>query len=152
MVEGETRMAAPEHAGGGAHDDEVFMAGAENLGNITVNDNVLALIASVAVTEVEGVVSISGKSSFSDYVGVKSKDVEKGVSVKIDEKTNLCTVNLELNIEYGLNVYDTARRLQRVVKNHIENLTGLQVDKVNVTIRDLVIKEEPRSAARNKAA
>src|SRR5437016_1526203 len=120
------------------------MAGQEDLGNITVNDEVIALIASIAITEVENVVTMSGKSSFSDYVGLKSKDVEKGVSVKIDPTTGLCTVNIEINIEYGTNVYDTARKLQRAVKNAIENFTGLTVDKVNITIKGLVVNEQPR--------
>lgn len=128
------------------------MANQEDLGAITINDDVVALIASIAIVEVEGVVSISGKSSFSDYVGFKSKDVEKGVSVKINPETSLCTVNVEINIEYGVNVYDTARKLQRTVKNAVENLTGLMVDKVNVTIRGLVILEQPRPTSKNKAA
>ena len=128
------------------------MASQEDLGNITVNDDVVALIASISIVDVEGVVSLSGKSSFSDYVGFKSKDVEKGVSVKIDETTSLCTVNVEVNIEYGVSVYDTARKLQRTVKNSVESLTGLTVDKVNVTIRGLVIHEQPRPASKNKAA
>ncbi|MBX7244580.1 MAG: Asp23/Gls24 family envelope stress response protein [Candidatus Sumerlaeaceae bacterium] len=122
------------------------------LGNINVNEDVVAHHASLAILEVEGVASISGKGSFSDYVGVKSKDVDKGVSVKIDEKTNLCSVNVEVNIEYGTNVYDAARKLQRAVKNSIENLVGLQVSSVNVAIRGLVISEVPRSAAKNRAA
>lgn len=128
------------------------MASQEDLGNITVNDDVVALIASISIVDVEGVVSLSGKSSFSDYVGFKSKDVEKGVSVKIDEATSLCTVNVEVNIEYGVSVYDTARKLQRTVKNSVESLTGLTVDKVNVTIRGLVIHEQPRPTSKNKAA
>jgi len=112
----------------------------------------VALIASLAIVDVEGVVSMSGKSSFSDYVGTKSKDVEKGVAVKIDDATSLCTVTVDINIEYGVNVYDTARKLQRAVKNAVENLTGLTVDKVNVTIKGLVVLEQPRSGAKGKAA
>ena len=128
------------------------MAAPEDLGNITINDDVVALIASLAIVDVEGVVSMSGKSSFSDYVGTKSKDVEKGVIVKIDDTTSLCTVTVDINIEYGVNVYDTARKLQRAIKNAVENLTGLTVDKVNVTIKGLVVLEQPRSGIKGKAA
>jgi uncharacterized alkaline shock family protein YloU len=128
------------------------MTGQEDLGNIKINDDVVALIASLALVDVEGVVSISGKSSYSDYVGSKSKDSDKGVAVKIDEATNLCTVNVEIHIEYGAIIYDTARKLQRTIKNAIENLTGLTVDKVNVTIRGLVVHEQPRSSTRSKTA
>lgn len=130
-------------------EDHLRIPANEDLGNITINEDVIALIASIAITQVEGVVTMSGKSSFSDYVGFKSKDVEKGVSVRVAD--NLCTVNVEINIEYGVNVYDTARKLQRAVKNAVENYTGMAVDKVNVTIRGLVVHEQPRPAA-HKAA
>ncbi len=119
------------------------MALKENLGTIVINDEIAAHYASLAILEVEGVVSISGKSSFSDYVGVKSKDVDKGVTVQVDTAKGICTVAIEVNIEYGINVYETARRLQNSVKNAIENYVGYTVDSVNVTIRGLVIHEEP---------
>ncbi|MCX7020385.1 MAG: Asp23/Gls24 family envelope stress response protein [bacterium] len=125
------------------------MSGQEDLGNITINDDVAANYASLAILEVDGVTSVSGKGSFSDYVGAKSKDVDKGVSIKIDPATNACTVNVEVNIDYGINIYETARKLQRAVKNSIENYVGLAVEKVNITIRGLVIDEEPRTNSRS---
>lgn len=128
------------------------MAVQEDLGSITVNDDVVALIASIAMGEVEGVISLSGKRGFSDYQGLKSKDVEKGVSVKIDEGTNVCTVNVEINVEYGASIYDTARKLQRAIKNNIEGMVGLTVDKVNVTIKGLLMFDPPAPVPKNKAA
>jgi uncharacterized alkaline shock family protein YloU len=128
------------------------MVGPEDLGDITVNDNVVALYASIALTEVEGVVTVSGKSTFTDYVGVKSKDVERGVTVNIDKATSICTITVELNITYGFNVYDTARKIQRAVKNAIESYTGLTVDKVNVMIKEVVVIEQPRATGKTKAA
>ena len=122
----------------------------ENLGNIKINDDVAAHYASLAILEVDGVVSVSGKSSFSDYIGAKSKDVDRGVKIKIDEAANTCTVMVEVNIEYGVNVYETALKLQRAVKNAIENYVGLTVDKVHVTIGGLVIHEQPRPTANKK--
>lgn len=79
---------------------------------------------------------MSGRSSFSDYDGARSKDVEKGVTVKIEN--NHCTVTVDVNIKYGANVYDTARRLQRAIKDAIENYTGLLVDRVDVTIQGMI--------------
>lgn len=128
------------------------MSGQEDLGNITINDDVIALIASLALVDVDGVVSISGKSSFSDYVGTKSKDIDKGISVKIDDSSGQATVSVEINIEYGANIYDTARKLQRAIKNAIENLTGLNVEKVNVTIRGLIVLDQVSPSQKNQAA
>lgn len=126
----------------------------EGLGKITVNDDVVAHIASIAIGKVEGVASVSGKSTFGDFVGSKSKDVDKGVTVKMDEARNQCRVNVDIKIEYGLSVYDTARKLQQVIKNELEEFTGLTVSEVNVTIRELMIYDDPRGGAQktNRAA
>ncbi|AXA36029.1 MAG: Asp23/Gls24 family envelope stress response protein [Candidatus Hydrogenedentota bacterium] len=127
------------------------MVGPEDLGDVIINDNVIALYASIALTEVEGVVTLSGKSSFSDYVGAKSKDAEKGITVTIDKATNMCTVNVEVYLYYGYNVYDVARKIQRHVKNAIESFTGITVERVNVTIKDVIVAEQvpPTGKAKN---
>lgn len=119
------------------------MASNESLGQIVINEEIAAHYASLAILEVESAVSISGKNSFSDYVGVKNKDVDKGVAVTVDSAKGTCVVNLEVNIVYGANVYETARRLQNSVKNAIENFVGYKVEQVNVTIRGLVVTEDP---------
>lgn len=128
------------------------MPGQEDLGNIKINDDVVALIASLALVDVDGVFSISGRSSFSDYVGSKARDADKGITVKIDEATGLCTVGVEINIEYGVPIWETAQKLQRKIKNSIETFTGLTVDKVNVTIRGIIVLEQPRTAHKNAVA
>ena len=120
------------------------MAVGEELGDIRINNDVMALIAGIPLTEVEGVVSLSGKSSFSDYVGSKSKDVEKGVTVEVDEVTGMATINLEINVEYGIAVRDACVQLQHAVKNAVENYAGTPVDKVNVTVKSLMVNEQPR--------
>ncbi len=105
-------------------------------GRIIVKDDVVAFIATIEMVKVDGVITMSGRSSFSDYDGARSKDVEKGVTVKIEN--NHCTVGVDVNIKYGANVYDTARRLQRAIKDAIENYTGLVVDRVDVTIQGMI--------------
>jgi uncharacterized alkaline shock family protein YloU len=127
---------------------EPNMVGPEDLGDVIINDNVIALYASIALTQVEGVVTLSGKSSFSDYVGAKSKDAEKGITVSIDKATNLCTINVEINVYYGYNLYDVARQVQHHVKNAVESFTGVTVERVNVTIRDVIVVEQPRVASK----
>lgn len=119
------------------------MGAQEDLGKIDVNDDVVALIASIAMGEVDGVVSLTGKRGFSDYQGLRSKDVEKGVLVKTDPSNNNCTVTVEINVEYGVSIYDTARKLQRAIKNNIETMVGLSVDRVNVTIKGLLMLDPP---------
>src|SRR5690606_18689179 len=105
-------------------------------GRIIVKDDVVAFIATIEMVKVDGVITMSGRSNFSDYDGARSKDVEKGVTVKIEN--DHCSVSVDVNIKYGVNVYDTARRLQRAIKDAIENYTGLVVDRVDVTIQGMI--------------
>lgn len=105
-------------------------------GRITLKDDVVAFITTIEMVKVDGVTTMSGRGSFSDYDGARSKDVEKGVTVKIEN--NHCSVAVDINIKYGSNVYDTARRLQRAIKDAIENYTGLVVDRVDVTIQGMI--------------
>jgi uncharacterized alkaline shock family protein YloU len=118
-------------------------------GRIFENEEVDEYIATIEMVKLEVVITLSVRSSYSDYDGAKCKDVEKGVSVKITE--NRCSVAVEINIKYGANVYDTARKLQRAIKNAIESYTGLVVERVDVTIRGM-INEGPLPPAKNKAA
>ncbi|MGI8908338.1 MAG: Asp23/Gls24 family envelope stress response protein [Candidatus Sumerlaeaceae bacterium] len=137
-----------EEMSGAASPDEGDVYEADG-GRIIVNDEVVAFIATIEMVKVDGVITLSGRSSYSDYDGAKSKDVEKGISVKINE--NRCSVAVEINIKYGANVYDTARKLQRAIKNAIESYTGLVVERVDVTIRGM-INEGTLPPAKNKAA
>ena len=137
-------MGVEELAGVAAHEvslpDNARM-GEGDAGRITLNNEVVALITTIELVKIEGVVTLSGRSSYSDFEGARSKDAEKGVAVKIND--NHCTVGVEVNIRYGANVYDTARKLQRNIKSAIENYTGLIVDKVDVTIRGMIIDAPP---------
>jgi len=139
-------MADDKNAVAVVEEQEMF---GDDGGRIIVNDEVVAFIATIERVKVDGVITLSGRSSFSDYDGARSKDVEKGVVVKIDN--NHAAIMVEINIKYGVNVYDTARRLQRSIKNAIENYTGLLVDRVDVTIRGMV-NEQAVPPLKNKSA
>lgn len=122
------------------------MTVSEDLGTIRINEEVVARHASMALAEVDGIVTLTGRRSYSDFVGLKG-GVEKGVSVSMDDATASCTVHIEVNIVYGVNVYDTARKLQNTVKHHIEQLVGLNVERVNVTIKNVEVLEDARPLA-----
>lgn len=131
-------------AGATATDIDAFHS---DTGRIDLNTEVVAFIATIEIVKVDGVLTLSGRSSASDYDGARSKDAEKGVTVKIEE--NHCSVSVEINIRYGVNVYDTARKLQRAIKDAIENYTGLIVDKVDVMIRGMVNENLPSVRGKN---
>src|SRR5688572_12657074 len=114
----------------------------EDFGKIQINDDVIATIASLAAVEVDGIVSISGGSTLAEVWG--GKGLKKGVVVTTDQANSYAVIDLEVNVEYGVDVYKAAHQLQRAVKNAIENMTGLRVKAVNVKISGIVLGDKPR--------
>ncbi len=104
----------------------------ESIGSVQIADEVVAMIASLAATEVEGVSSMAGNitNELISKVGVKS--LTKGVKVQVTG--NNVRVDLSLSLEYGYNIPGTSSKVQEKVKNAIENMTGLKVTDVNIRI------------------
>ena len=103
-----------------------------SLGEVQIADEVVAIIAGLAATEVEGVGSMAGNIT-NELVGkLGMKNLSKGVKVDILE--NIVCVDLALNIEYGYNILETSKTVQEKVKAAIENMTGLEVADINIRV------------------
>ncbi|MBR2949914.1 MAG: Asp23/Gls24 family envelope stress response protein [Lachnospiraceae bacterium] len=104
----------------------------DNIGSVQIADEVVAMIASLATNEVEGVSCSGGAISneLMSKVGVKS--LTKGVKVEVDGNT--VKVELTVVMDYGYNIPSTSQKVQERVKNAIENMTGLEVTDVNLRV------------------
>ena len=112
----------------------------ENLGEVKIADEVVAIIAALAATEVEGVASMAGNIT-NELIGkLGMKNLSKGVKVTVLE--GVVTVDLNLNIEYGKNILETSKKVQEKVKSSIENMTGLEVADVNIHIASVDMENE----------
>ncbi len=107
------------------HDDE-------NIGAVQIADDVVAMIASLATREVEGVSAMAGKVGGELMSKVGIKNMVKGV--KVDILNGNVTVDLQATVEYGYNIPATCQKVQNKVKTAIENMTGLHVADVNIRI------------------
>ena len=112
----------------------------ENLGEVKIADEVVAVIAGLAAMEVDGVASMAGSSpkDIASRLGVKS--MTKGVRVDVLE--GIVTAALTLNLKYGYNIKETTAKVQEKVKAAIENMTGLDVADVNIRITGVEMLEE----------
>lgn len=104
----------------------------ESIGTVKIADDVVAMIAGLAATEVEGVSAMAGNISNELMSKVGMKKLTKGVKVDVLEKH--VTVDLAVMMEYGYNIPATCQKVQSKVKTAIENMTGLQVTDVNIRI------------------
>ena len=97
----------------------------ENLGEIKIADEVVAIIAGLAAMEVEGVASMAGNATRELISKLGMKSLSKGV--KVDVLDGIVTVSLALNLNYGYSIKDITSKVQEKVKTAIENMTGLEV-------------------------
>ncbi len=102
------------------------------IGTVKVADEVVAIIAGLAATEVKGVASMAGNITNELVARMGIKRLSNGV--KVDVIDNIVTVDLTLNIEYGYNIPDISKKVQERVKSTIESMTGMTVTDVNVNI------------------
>lgn len=106
--------------------------GDSNIGEVQIADEVVAIIAGLAATEVEGVASMAGNITNELISKLGMKNLSKGVRVEVLE--NNVSVDLALNLDYGYSIPKTSELVQERVKTAIENMTGLNVTDVNIRI------------------
>ncbi len=104
----------------------------DELGTVKIADDVVAVIAGLAATEVKGVASMAGNISNELMSKMGVKNLAKGVKVEMIGKS----VRADLNLieEYGYNIPAVSQKVQEKVKSTIENMTGLEVTDVNIRI------------------
>ena len=112
----------------------------EGIGTVQIADEVVAIIAGLAATEVEGVDSMAGNITNELVSKLGMKNLSKGVKVEVLD--GVVTVDLTLNIEYGMNILETSKKVQEKVKAAIENMTGLEVADVNIHIASVDMENE----------
>lgn len=109
-----------------------------SFGQIQIADEVIAIIAGTAALEVEGVLTPTDTaSSFVEFFGKKNQS--RGVKVSVDEGE--AVVELDIIVEFGVKIHETAAEVQMKVKNAIETMTGLSVVCVNVNVSGVVMNQ-----------
>ena len=112
----------------------------DSIGSVKIADDVVAMIASLATTEIEGVSAMAGNITNELMSKVGMKNLTKGV--KVDVLEGNVTVDLAVTMEYGYNIPATCQKVQQKVKAAIENMTGLQCSDVNIRIAGVNMKKD----------
>ena len=105
-------------------------------GRISINNNVIAVIAHETAKKVPGVVELQGSlaDDLAGIIGKRSKD--KGIRVE-KESEELLTIDLTVVLEFGVRIPDICVQLQSAVKDAVEEMTGQQVYAVNVVVKGI---------------
>ncbi|MBE5852330.1 MAG: Asp23/Gls24 family envelope stress response protein [Lachnospiraceae bacterium] len=111
----------------------------DGAGSVKIADGVVAMIAALASTEVNGVSSMNGNLTHELLNKIGYNNLTRGVKVEVFNKC--VKIDLAIIIEYGFNIPTTSKKVQEKVKNAIESMTGLEVTDVNVRIAGVDIKK-----------
>ncbi|MBD5466894.1 MAG: Asp23/Gls24 family envelope stress response protein [Lachnospiraceae bacterium] len=103
-----------------------------NMGTVKIADDVVAMIAGLAASEVEGVSAMVGNITNELMSKVGMTKLTKGVKVEITGRE--VRADIAVMLEYGYNIPATSQKVQEKVKAAIENMTGLTVSDVNIRI------------------
>lgn len=121
-------------------DNKEYISHGEDLGSISISEEVLAVIAGAAALDVEGV-SALGSTLNGDAASVVNnrKSLAKGIRLAVDgEKV---TVDVTILVQYGYGVTDVAKAVQENVFNSVESTSGLTVEAVNVAVTGVTFQK-----------
>lgn len=110
-----------------------------SIGTVQIADDVVAMIASLAASEIDGVNAMAGNISNELMAKVGVKKLTKGVRVTVEEDN--VNVDLAVTVDYGYNIPATCQKVQSKVQNAIENMTGLSCNAVNIRIAGVNMKK-----------
>ena len=111
-----------------------------SLGEVKIADEVVAIIAALAATEVDGVASMAGNITNEVIGKLGIKNLSKGV--KVDVLEGVVTVSLALNLKYDYSMMEVTKKVQEKVKNAVENMTGLEVADVNIKVAGVEMEKQ----------
>lgn len=108
---------------------------------IEISNDVIAVIAGVAVSEVQGVASMSGgfAGGITEVLSGK-KNMAKGI--KVEKTDNKAKIDVNIIVEYGSRIPDVAFEIQNRVKKSVESMTGLKVSEVNVHVQGVKTEKD----------
>lgn len=104
------------------------------LGQITISDEVIALIAGMAATECYGLVGMASRNiqdGIAELLGMEN--MSRGVEVKLDGDE--VVIELYIIVEYGTKITEVAQNVMDKVRYVVESMTGLKVAQVNITVQ-----------------
>ena len=116
--------------------------------SVVISEDVVSVIAGIAVSEVPGVVDTAGgfAGGISEVFSGKKK-LSKGIKVEVGEKETKIDVNII--VEYGTRIPDVAFEIQNKVKKAVKEMTGLDVLEVNVHVQGVRTQVEVEQKEEN---
>jgi uncharacterized alkaline shock family protein YloU len=124
-----------------AENRKIIQIKSDQLGEVKIADEVVAIVAGLAATEVEGVSSMAGNITNEIVSRLGMRNLSKGIEIGVENDE--ITVSVAINIAYGYNIPEVSAKVQDKIASAIENMTGLHVAEVNVKIASVDMDSQP---------
>lgn len=112
----------------------------ENIGIVKISDEVVSVIAGISAAEIPGIIEhVQGVTNNITSILKGKKAAGKAVKVTLNE--DRAVIDMTLDVEYGIKIKEVVAKVQENVKKTVEAMTGLIVDKVNITIQDIYLSK-----------
>jgi len=119
----------------------------EEIGEIKISEEVIQVVAGIAVGEIEGV---SVTNSIAEGIVEKFVKRSYGKGIKVNLEENNADIDVHITVDYGVKIPDAAFRLQENVKKAIETFTDITVGKVNVCVDGINMEDESKAKKASK--
>lgn len=115
------------------------MEATDDIGQVQIADDVIAIIAEIAATEVKGVAGMGGTITGDIVQSLSRKKTAKGVRVELNGSQVMLDMTLIIN--YGEKIPEVTLEVQKKVKNSIEMMTGLEIISINIHVTGIHVSK-----------
>lgn len=112
-------------------------------GHVEISDHAIMSVIHEAVLSCYGIVDMaprSIRSAIGQRLGFSSN--ERGIGILVNDDT--ITIDLSVVLEYGTPIFTVATNVMKTVKFRVEEILGMQVDRVNINVNGLRVSGEAR--------
>lgn len=114
----------------------------KQLGNIKISEDVIATLVEKAMEEVDGVEGLKTGMTNNIAAVLGKRAAARGVGVEI--KDNTVSITAHVIVKYGYRIPELAWKIQEMIKTQVEDMTGLEVLKVNFSVDGIKFPEEEK--------
>ena len=109
-----------------------------HMGNISIDQEVIAQYAGTVAMECFGVVGMASMSVKDGLVKLLKKDsMTRGIQVLLNN--NKLTLNFHIIVSYGVSILAVADNRRRNVKYKVEEFTGMSIEKINIFVEGVKV-------------
>ncbi len=108
-------------------------------GSIKISEDVIETIVKTVLSETDGVHSLATPLVSASEMMIKNVTLKP---INVTLSADSAAIDININLDYGVKVKPVAETVQARVKDTVQDMTGVAVNKVNVYVAGAKTKDE----------